>query len=464
MIDIKYPKRFFNPLVSKHQRYYIEILLQIEKIIEQEEKIAVERNIIIYELRHYLEQSDYEDVSDEEDYDVEQTNNRLGDDLSYILRMFMRSGWIDIDESGSRAEDTIFITDSGKELTLFLSRLMRNDEQAGFVLGTFNNLAHIPDNPESIANGYVSIKNAFENTQNLLRNLEVMYSKIRRYYDEQLKHTSPELLLKSHFDGYINEIINKVIFPLKVDDSIYRFKGPIVEKTEQIIEDSELIEKIVNAAKQMKRIADVQQGRFELLRMLSFIKQKYRGVDNIIDQIDDKINTYTRVTRQKLTDILSMDTTIKGNIISLLRNGNKRGDDYLTRLWECVQIYDIQPICDELLYRPRKQKQIENDTPLIIEDIIPIDENEVRKTVDTYASKFTKQKVNEYAGRLLSEKPNISSQEMNISSKEDYIMSMFLLLNSADKNISYKLKLNEGQAEKNIYSIPDFNITKKGEK
>ena len=464
MIDIKYPKRFFNPLVSKHQRYYIEILLQIEKIIEQEEKIAVERNIIMNELRRYIERNEYEDISDEEEYDVEKVSHTVIDDLGFILRMFKKSGWIDIDESGNRLEDVIFITDAGKELTLFLSRLMNSDEQAGFVMNTFNNLSHVSDFRENLFDSYVSIKNAYESTKNLIRNLEIMYSKIRRYYDEQLKHTSPEVLLKSHFDGYINEIIDKVIFPLKVDDSIYRFRAPIIEKTDQIKEDSVLIDKILDAAKKTKRIADMEQGRYDLLSMLNYIKQKYQGIDSVIDQIDDKTNTYTRVTRQKLTDMLSMDTTIRGNIISLIRDSRDSGDDLYVRLSECVNLYDIEPISDALLYKQRKVRQISNDQPFIIEDAVPVDESEIISTINTYASKFTKRKVNEYANALLSDKPNVSSQEMNIYSDEDYVMSVFLLLNSTNSGMDYEFIANEGQAEKRGYSIPNFNIRRKGSK
>lgn len=462
MIDIKYPERFFNPLVSKHQKYYIEILLQTEKIISNAGRIALERSIIVNELKKYIEHNNYEDISDEEDYAAGHFDNSIGDNLSYILRMFKRSGWIDSDDSGNRLEDAVFITDAGKELTLFLSRLMKNDEQAGYVLGTYNNLAYISSEKDSFINGYVSIKNAFENTESLLRNLEMMYSKIRRYYNEQLEHTSPEELLRAHFNGYINEIINKVIFPLKVDDSIYRFKGPIIEKTEEIIENSYLIEEILSAAKQMKRISDVEYGKRELLRMLNYIREKYRGIESIIDQLDDKINAYTRVTRQKLTDMLSMDTTVKGNLIYLLKDGAERNEAFWRKLSACVNIYDVHPVSDLSLYRPKKPKEVSGGEPFIIEEDMPVDNNELYGIVNTYASNFTKAKVEAYAEKLLNTVDSVSSDEIEFSTQDDYVMSLFLMLDS-DDNISYKYHKEEGQTETNGYSVPRFRIIKKGD-
>ena len=162
--------------------------------------------------------------------------------------------------------------------------------------------------------------------------------------------------------------------------------------------------------------------------------------------------------------MLSMDTTIRGNIISLIRDSRDSDDDLYMRLSECVNLYDIEPISDALLYKQRKVRQISNDQPFIIEDAVPVDESEIISTINTYASKFTKRKVNEYANALLSDKPNVSSQEMNIYSDEDYVMSVFLLLNSTNSGMDYEFIANEGQAEKRGYSIPNFNIRRKGSK
>ena len=461
MIDIKYPEHFFNPLVSKHQKYYIELLLQTEKIIEDTDRIALERSVLLNELKRYIERNNYVDISDEEDYDTEKSGSRIGDDLSYVFRKFRKSGWIDWDDSGNYAEDTIFITDSGKELTLFLSRLMKSDEQARFVIGTYNNLAYIRSDGDSIRNGYISITNAYENTANLLRNLEMMYSKIRQYYDEQLRLQSPELILKTHFDGYINEVVNKIIFPLKVDDSVDRFKGPIIEKTEEIIEDSELIEKILEAAKLMSRITDMDKGRYELLKMLNFIKDKYSGINNVTEQLDEKVNTYTRVTRQKLSDMLSVDTTMKGNIISVMRDSADRGEGFFKELSKCLNLYDIRGITDGSFYKPRERRDIYKGEPYIIEDEPPADSAEVFNTVNTFAAKFTKYEVNEYAKNILKNKERFSSEELDLPSPEDYLMTMFLLINSTETGVDYSYSQNEGRTERNGYSVPAFSIKRK---
>ena len=71
-------------------------------------------------------------------------------------------------------------------------------------------------------NGLICIQNAYESTQRLLTNLEMMYTKIKKYYAAVLENTKPEELLAGHLYGYVKDVVDKLIFPIKVDDSFYR--------------------------------------------------------------------------------------------------------------------------------------------------------------------------------------------------------------------------------------------------
>jgi len=345
-MDIKLSTRFFNPLVSIHKKYYIDLLLLIEKTIEDARVIAIRRDVLLNQLHRNLEKSTiYEDISDETDYDVEKSSpNKLMDDMTYILRMFIRSGWIDLDESGDYSSDLVFITHAGKELTRFLRRLMSADDQSGYVIGTFSNLTQVRSMPD---NGFVCIRNAYESTRGLLTSLEMMYSKIKEYYVEQLEHTHPEEILKAHFDGYIYEVIDKVLFPLKVDDSIDRFRGPILDEINEIISDTSCLNHIILAAKQTKRIANNEDGYAQVLTMLNFMKQQYNDIEEIVAQLDEK------------------------------------------------------NITDDSFYKPRKQREMTMMEPFEIEEIDNANQEEVNNIVDTYGAKFTKSKVNSYASMCL---------------------------------------------------------------
>lgn len=156
-----------------------------------------------------------------------------------------------------------------KKLAVFLKDLARTEDQSGHVVNTYTNLQQVRSMPE---NGLICIQNAYESTQRLLTNLEMMYAKIKKYYAAVLENTKPEELLAGHLYGYVKDVVDKLIFPLKVDDSVDHFKGPILNAAQDIQSDTALLERIVAAAIQTKRVASREDGWKQILNMLNYIQ------------------------------------------------------------------------------------------------------------------------------------------------------------------------------------------------
>lgn len=320
--------RFFNPLISIHKEYYIHILLTMESILSDARQIALPRSAMMRELHRQLERENWrEDLSDEEDFGANQ--NETDDTAAYTVRKFVESGWIDSDESGDRASDMVFITLYGKKLTDFIRNLLQLEDQSGHVVNTYSNLQQVRLMPE---NGYTCVKNAYESTQRLLTSLEMMYSKIKSYYTLVLENQRPETLLQAHLNGYVHDVVDKVLFPLKVDDSVDRFKGPILAASADLLSDTPFLNTVVQYAVQSRKEAAEEDARAVLFKMLHFIHSRFDNIEAVIRQLDDRNNLYLRVTRQKLQYMLTMDTSLKGNIISLLKRSKEESDDFWQEL------------------------------------------------------------------------------------------------------------------------------------
>jgi hypothetical protein len=460
MLPQDFPYRFFNPLTSKHREDYIHILLLVEVILEQAKRIALPRNALSAEIRRTLHRENYAlDVSDEEEYDGEPSGDPERDNLAFTLRMLLRSGWIDVDESGDYASDLVFITVYGKKLTGFLKDLAKMEDQSGNVVNTYSNLQQVRTMPE---NGLICIQNAYESTQKLLTNLEMMYSKIKKYYSAVLENTKPEELLAGHLYGYVRDVVDKLIFPIKVDDSVDRFKGPILNVVLDIESDTALLEKIISAAVQTKRIASKEDGWAQILKMLNYIKYNFDDIESYIQQLDEKNQTYIRITRQKLTYMLSMDTSIRGDIVAILRDAKKRPEEDWNRLNECINLLDLRQVMDGSFYRPRKRHVRNGYEELGIEEDNDAHQEEVDAVIDTKASQFTGAKVNEYARSLLSVRDSVDAKNIALQGDDDYLMAIFLALNSTDRRSPYSYEAADGMVTKGRYGIPDFTLKRKG--
>lgn len=459
MLPKDFPYRFFNPLTSKHREVYIHVLLTVESVLEQSKRIALPRNALIAELRRIFQRENYAlDVSDEEDYDEEPSDDPEQDHLAYTIRLLLHSGWIDVDESGDYVSESIFITLYGKKLTSFLKDLEKMEDQSGHVVNTFSNLQQIRAMPE---NGYICIQNAYESTQRLLTNLEMMYSKIKIYYATLLENTKPEELLAAHLYGYVRDVVDKLIFPIKVDDSIDRFKGPILSVTLDIQSDTALLERIISSAMQTKRIASRDDGWAQILKMLNYIKYNFDDIESYVQQLDEKNQNYIRITRQKLTYMLSMDTSVKGDIVSILRDAKDRPEDSWQLLSGCFNLFDVRQISEGSFYKPRIRHVHDGGEPLGIDDTGSIVQEDVDAVIDTRAAQFTGPKINDYARRILQERDFVTATELALESDDDYVMAIFLALNSTDRKSIYSYHANNGMVKKGRYGIADFTIEKK---
>ena len=75
-----------------------------------------------------------------------------------------------------------------------------------------------------------------------------------------LENTKPEELLAGHLYGYVRDVVDGLIFPIKVDDSVDRFNGPILNVVLDIQSDTVLLESIISTAVQTKRIVSRKDG------------------------------------------------------------------------------------------------------------------------------------------------------------------------------------------------------------
>ena len=462
MLPADFPRRFFNPLTSKHREDYIHALLAAELVLEQAKRIALPRTALVSELRRVFQRENYTlDVSDEEDYDEEPSGDPDQDNLAFTIRLLLRSGWIDVDESGDHATDFIFITSYGKKLSIFLKDLARTEDQTGHVINTYNNLRQIRLMPES---GFVSIQNAHESTQRLLTNIEMMYSKIKRFYSAALANTKPEELLEGHLYGYVRDVVDKLIFPIKVDDSVDRFKGPILEALYLLESDTGLLDQVIASAVQTKRVQSKEEGLAQTLEMLNYIKYTFDDIESYIQQLDEKNQTYIRITRQKLSYMLSMDTSVKGNIIAILRNAKDRPENDWRRLGDCINLFDVKNVADESFYHPRKRHVRNGGEDLLIDDGVSVAQEEVDAVIDTRAAQYTTAKINDYIQQNWGKQKSVSARDITLEEDDDYLMAIFFAMNSTDHRSSYLYEASGNMIGKGNYGIPEFTLKRKGGK
>ena len=252
--------------------------------------------------------------------------------------------------------------------------------------------------------------------------------------------------------------MDKLIYPIKVDDSVDRFRGPILDLLQDIEGDTVLLERIISSALQTKRIQTQEDGWAKALHMLNFIKQNFDNIESYIQQLDEKNQTYIRITRQKLTYMLSMDTSVKGNIIALLRDAKERlGDDWV-KLSRCINILDVKQVTEESSRFQRKRGERVAGEELLIEEDLTVNNEDIEKLVDARVSRYTTSNVNDFIKPMIEARGSVTARDFSVEKDDDYLMAIFLAMNSADYRCEYSYEDSDNVIGKGRYAIPDFTI------
>jgi hypothetical protein len=195
--------------------------------------------------------------------------------------------------------------------------------------------------------------------------------------------------------------------------------------------------------------------------MLNYIKYNFEDIESYIQQLDEKNQTYIRITRQKLTYMLSMDTSIKGDIVALLQNAKERPVDYWRKMSQCFNLFDVRQVMEGSFYHPRK-KHVRNDgEELGIEEPTEVSQEEIDAVVNTRASRFTNIKINEYVQYMLRDRDTAAARDMALEKDDDYLVAIFLAMDSTDYRSRYLFESDDNMVIKGRYKIPNFTLKRK---
>ena len=73
-----------------------------------------------------------------------------------------------------------------------------------------------------------ALQTAYDNTVRLTTGLKSLYNNMRSYFQLITETVDPNELLRAHFEGYLKEIVDSFMYPLKTMDSIPRFRPSIL--------------------------------------------------------------------------------------------------------------------------------------------------------------------------------------------------------------------------------------------
>lgn len=246
-----------------------------------------------------------------------------------------------------------------------------------------------------------AVYSAYDNTGALINLLQMVYHNVKHYFQMQIDMQDVNQVLASHFNDFGQKVIEAYIRPLKIKDSVPKYRVPIQSVLRSWAEDDALLLAMANAALQDKRGDSVEKCRADLLRKIFWIDERYDNMEHdYLDEIDAQVRRYTRAATQKVENLTNRDQNVRGNLNTLL----------------------------------------------------------------TALSRNRRAAIAAYVRGWLGDADIRYSKDLEIRDDKGYIMSLLAVLTSEDPTAGYQIKELGGTFNENGYSIPQMQIRRKEKK
>lgn len=456
------PPELFSLLSSSNRSIYTEALDVLYDAFRENLKIPKSKYFSM--LRSRLENSLAESAFDEDGIDSEEAQDLSGR-ARFLIRKLREKGWIDL-EHGSDFEEYIILPDYSIRLLELFRSLTAPVTSSGFsyVYETYSTLRMADEEAEGGAyERTMALYGSYDKTMALVKLLKTVYHNINRFCQQQLDMSNINDVLAAHFNDFLQRIVEAYIRPLKIKDSVPKYKVPILQILDSWMEDEHILLAMANAALADKRFASLEECRSDLIRKIFEIKFCYENFETeYLNEIDQKVRKYTRATTQKIEYLTNNDRSVRGNLSYLLSALAKGDDDVLERIQPVFQLCEQSYLCEKSLYTHRRaRKRMRLDPILIDEQGADLRDAAAEEFGAIINSPYAKKQVRAYMERFMDGKQIAYSGDFSITDNNGYVLSLLAVLSANERGSFYTAEILEDPVVFGKYHIPQVRFVRK---
>ena len=454
------PSELFSILASPNRLLYADALDVLYAAYRDNLKIPEQTFYSM--LRSRLERQLAEANFDDEDIDEEELRDISGR-ARFLIRKLCSKGWFEKERSED-FEEYITVPGYSSRLLELFHQLTDDSPLRGysFVLSTYSTLK-VADEGNNVYDRMTAIYNAYDNTQELIKMLQIVYHNVKHYFKIQVEMRNINKVLASHFDDFGQKVVETYIRPLKIKDSVPKYKVPILIILNKWMEDDGILYAISNAAYQDKRGDSVEACRNDLLTKIFWVKERYESIEHdYLDEIDSQVRRYTRATTQKIENLTNRDQNVKGNLNYILTrlSQNRPSSEFIEKIQPAFQLFEQSYISEKSLWHSRRPRKRTVSEPVFVEYHEP-DADLISDAEDLLHAKYGRAAVTGFMRERFSGKDELYSKDLALHDDNSYIMSILSFLRGEDEDSFYSVQSFDAEYREGDYTIPQLKFSRK---
>ena len=457
------PNELFSVLASPNRSLYADALDVLYESYQENLKIPEET--LYSMLRGKLEQQLAEATFEGEDIDEEELRDVSGR-ARFLIRKLNSKGWLE-KQRGDDFNEYITVPGYSSRLLELFHQLRDDSPMRGYsyVFGTYSALK-VASEGTSVYDRMAAVYSAYDNTQSLIKLLQMVYHNVKHFFQLQINMQQVNTVLASHFDDFGQKVVEAYIRPLKIKDSVPKYRVPIQKILTGWLEDDALLTAMSNAALQDRRGSDLNACRSDLLRKIFWVKERYDNIEHeFLDEIDQQVRRYTRATTQKIENLTNRDHNVRGNLNYLLTalSRNRRASELVEQIQPAFQLYEQSFLSEKSVWYRKRPGKRTKAAPVLIQEG-EIDPEMARQAQLLLHSEYGRSEIAAYVEQWLGEAEVCYSEDLNLEDDNAYIMSLLAVLTGGVRSSTYTVRELEGVYSENGYAIPRLQIKRREEK
>lgn len=457
------PENLFSILASKNKGLYCNALFVVLDSFKAHLKIPKEEMSLMIQSR--LEKDI--DAADFAEEDVNENESGLSGKAHFLIRKLKETGWIIVEYEDDFKEYVTVPNFSYKIMqTLFDITNVKETENFAYVYSTYSSLktANETKNPFEMI---TALNDAEQRTKLLVESLTSVFHDIKYFNQKLVDRVSVNQVIADHFSSYQEEVVAPILQPLKIRDSVPKYKQPIKNILQEWLVYEEIMDRMVEFL-QKTNGGEPDEIRAEIISKIHYILSTYEMLeDDYIDPIDDRNRKYTRSTAQKIDYLINADTTIKGTLVSLLHSLSDKtlSNNTLEKAQELFEIYELGYINEESLYQRKKGKPRERKSELIMTDDREKFEEKAKVAARLLMDKrFGRERVYQFISDALGDMDMVDISDIPILDDESYVMTLLTVANARNKDRNYDIKIYDETISVGKYEIPKITYIRRKSK
>lgn len=457
------PDKFFSILASTNKEIYSDCLFILYSELKNNTSFGVDREIVIQTLVDYFEGATDKDLF----YEEEESAKTSRDKANLVIRRLNECGWVDIETTTSYKQIVNF-TDFSIPFLDTMDKLINNEklEYQGYVYAIYSILF----GNENIQYN-VMLEQISDNTNRLMTGLKTLNSNIKKYIERITLQRSTEEIMKLHFEGYTQDIIDKGYHRLKTSDNVSKFRPKIIEKLEGFKRDKEFIASVCKQNIEMEKHKNLEEAHEDALNKLNTIVYAFENMDIIINEIDRKNSQYIRASLTRVKYLLNSSRDLSGQVNEIFkyvvavieRDNLDIKEDYIEDIEKLFEMFSQGFVDEKSIYSSSEGKaafvpqSIENKNNLSKAER----EAKIKEVREINKNRMSRENVDNFVMNLLGEKNVVNASSINIVGVKDYIKLIYILIYSKSRIVKYRVKRLNNQINTGDFTFNDFEIWRK---